>query len=178
MTRRYEEYPQLARLVRAMSDEGRELVAHWNLVLLRALEGYVPKAREQAREALADQPDLDEATRAIAEHGVAIGLAGWATVMREVGALIVDPSGDWCCKRGMLAHPDPCPQHGFDVRVLYYKGTVIERKAVSTTSSGVDAERAIRVESGAGDRWVSITTGEDYRQASMASSEWRVVGRA
>jgi hypothetical protein len=172
--KRYGRYPQLERLVRAMSDEGRELVAHWNLVLLRALEGYVPKAREQAREALADQPDLNAAAKASAVHGVGIGLAGWATIMREIGEIIVDPSeADWCCKRGMLAHPNPCPQHDFDARVLYDEGTVIEREYGEGTEKAV----CVNGDTGLTQHWRSVRFALEYTTAEVGEGRWKVVGR-
>jgi hypothetical protein len=110
MTRRYAQYPQLAAKLREMSPWGRELVAQWHRILTTALEGYIPVAQREAKELCSF---IDQ--RGAAEYGAGWALESWLRVMRDVAAIIVDPSeADWCCKPGMLASPDPCPQHGGD----------------------------------------------------------------
>lgn len=111
MTRRYDQYPQLAAKLREMSPWGRELVAQWHRILTTALEGYIPAAKREAAETLY----ANDMLRCAAQEGTEFGLNNWLRVMRDVAAVIVEPSeADWCCKSGMLASPDPCPQHGGD----------------------------------------------------------------
>lgn len=107
MTRRYDQYPQLAAQLRKMSLEGRQFIAIWHRILITALEGYIPQAKRELVDLAFEklQPAVGQATEA--------ALGGWLRVMLDVAAIIVDPSeADWCCKLGMLASPDPCPQHG------------------------------------------------------------------
>lgn len=111
MTRRYDQYPQLAAQLRKMSPEGRELVARWHRILTTALEGYIPAAKREVSGALYADGMLQSA----AGEGAGMALTSWLRVMRDAAVIIDDPSeADWCCKPGMLAHPQPCPQHGDD----------------------------------------------------------------
>jgi hypothetical protein len=167
MTKRYDQYPQMSRLVRAMSDEGRELVAHWHRVLTTALEGYLPHAVREAQERMSPGGK--------AGLGAEIAIQSWLNVMREVAAILVDPSeADWCCKPGMLASPDPCPQHGYDPARGYELGTVLSR------SEGGMTERAVAV---AGDDgilvWRSVERDWVYTWVELRDmGGWMVVGRA
>lgn len=110
MTRRYDQYPQLAAQLRKMSPEGRELVARWHRILTTALEGYIPHAKREAFDAL---EAMAQPGAKAAGYGAELATTAWLNVMRNVAAIIVDPSeAEWCCKPGMLASPGPCPQHG------------------------------------------------------------------
>lgn len=171
-SRKYGKYPHLERLLRAMSPEGRELVAHWHRVLTTALEGYLPHAMRGAKETYGGK-DIGLCQPAAA-LGAQVGLQSWLNTMRDVAAIIVDPSAaDWCCKPGMLASPEPCPQHGFDVRVLYDNGTIIERVEPGTQDT---RERCVHIDSSRGGKWVSVTYGHVYDQEDMETSQWTVVG--
>lgn len=162
-SRRYEEYPQLARLVRAMSDDGRELVAHWHRVVTTALEGYIPHSKREVGERMGQAARL----------GAGAGLEGWLTTMRKVAELVdAGGAGDWCCKRGMMADPRPCPQHDFDVRVLYDEGTIIER------DYGHGKENAVYVRSDEVQNvWRSVQFPLTYSTVDIGKGRWRVVGR-
>lgn len=166
--KKYEEYPQLARLVRAMSPEGRELVAHWHRVLTTALEGYIPHAKNEAKETWGTI-GLQKA----AKGGAETALQAWLNVMRKVAGIIVDPSeGDWCCKFGMMASPSPCPQHGFHADQEYPLGTVIER------AYGHGRERAVNVCGTEQGRhvWRSVEFPLSYQARELVQGSWRVVG--
>lgn len=166
-TKRYEEYPQLARLVRRMSPDGRDLVAHWHRVVTTALEGYIPHAKNEVKQTWGTV-GLQKAAKAGAETA----LQAWLGTMRKVAAIIVDPSeGDWCCKLGMMTSPAPCPQHGFDVAALYDEGTIIEREY------GEGKENAVYVRSDeAQSVWRSVQFPLTYSTAEVATGRWRVVG--
>ena len=93
--------------------------------------------------------------------------------MRKVAELVDDGgAGDWCCKRGMLADPRPCPQHDFDVRVLYDEGTIIER------DYGHGKENAVYVRSDEVQNvWRSVQFPLTYSTVDIGKGRWRVVGR-
>jgi hypothetical protein len=172
--RRYAQYPQLAAQLRAMTPEARELVAHWHRILTTALEGFVPSAKREALERFGD----------LARVGAGFGVERWLTVMRDVAAIIVDPSeADWCCKPGMLAHPAPCPQHGYDATKDYEPGTVIERPVVVHEGDVVaqGRERAVCVQAfgeAEGEvEWVSLERGNFLTPNDLWPTDgWRVVG--
>lgn len=167
-SRRYEEYPQLARLVRAMSDEGRELVAHWHRVLTTALEGYAATVGKVVAEAYADSRD-----KSIAQWGSEKSAREWLRVMRSVAELVDEGgAGDWCCKPGMLASPDPCPQHGFNRRRDYELGTIISRPY-----GCLPKEHAVCVRQGSGKAWHSIEFPLIYNAHELSLGNWTVVGR-
>lgn len=171
MTRRYEEYPQLARLVRAMSPEGRELVAHWHRVLTTALEGYIPHAEREVKATWGNQ-----AMKRVGAEGAELGLAGWLNVMRKVAELVDSGgAGDWCCKPGMLASPNSCPQHGYDSQKegSYELGTIIRRPY------GEGSERAVKVydNSSVPFPWRSVEFPLSYNWADLRQGQWTVIGR-
>lgn len=182
--KRYEEYPQIARLVRTMTPEGREVVAHWHRVLTTALEGFIPSAKKEVTEGLRGLVPVSERRAATGAAGSA--LISWLRVMRNVAGIIADPvEGDWCCQRGMLASPEPCPQHGYHHGQNYELGTVIEKVDDGSAVPGgrMKMERAICVQAfGADDEndkeWVSITHGYFLSKWELAESAWKVVGRA
>lgn len=167
--KRYTQYPNLAALVREMSPEGRELVAHWHRVLTTGLEGYRNHVPEEARQ-LAATPE----ERLIAVMAADAAVQGWLNTMRDVAGIIVDPAeGDWCCKRGMMASPDPCPQHDFDKRVLYDEGTIIEREYGEGTEKAV----CVHVDTGLTQHWRSVRFSLEYTTAEVGQGRWKVVGR-
>jgi hypothetical protein len=176
MAKRYDQYPQLGRLVRAMSDEGRQLVAQWHRVLTTGLEGYISRAKENVLSAW-EEAALPEAGLRPAGHAVEKCLREWLNVMRDVAGIIVDPSeADWCCKPGMMVHPDPCPQHGYDPTKDYELGTVIQRVV-----DGV-RERAVCVQAFGSDEgeveWVSLERGNFLTPNDLWPSDgWTVIGR-
>jgi hypothetical protein len=102
-TKRYDQYPQLATMARGMTNDGVALVLAWHTVLLHGLTGFIaafgPEARRRGwdeREAVGGQDALRQ----------------WLGVMQEAASVLGDRrAADWCCKRGMEAHPDLCPQH-------------------------------------------------------------------
>jgi hypothetical protein len=167
--KRYEKYPNIARSLRAMTDEGRGVVAHWHRVLTTALEGYKAHVVEEARQ-VATTPEERLAATMAAEAAV----AGWLNTMREVAGIIVDPSvGDWCCKPGMLASPTPCPQHGWRLEEDYPLGTVIARP-----DAVYGEERAVVVANGSvGVVWVSVEYGVEYQRENLVDGGWVVVAR-
>lgn len=168
MTRRYDQYPQLAAQLREMSPWGRELVAQWHRVLTTALEGYIPAAKRECNESMGPAARL----------GAGWALERWLIVMRDVAAVIVDPSeADWCCKPGMLASPNPCPQHGFDISRDYELGTIIRRTyghgqehAVCVLVEGELTGEKVR-------RWRSVEFSLSYDRSKVAQGNWTVVGR-
>lgn len=166
--KRYEEYPQLARLVRAMTPEGRDLVAHWHRVLMTALEGYIPHAKNEVKQTW-DTVGLQNA----AKEGAETALQAWLGTMRKVAATVVDPAeGDWCCKLGMMTAPSPCPQHGFHPGQDYPLGTTLERVY------GEGRERAVKVYDNSEDPhpWRSVEFPLSYKDKDLVGGEWRVVG--
>lgn len=94
--RRYDEFPALANMLRALSPGGRALVREWHRVLLAGYDAFVQAyPSEYARGGVTGD-----------------ALRQWSRVMRSVEELIVDcrPAA-WCCKHGALAWPDACPAH-------------------------------------------------------------------
>jgi hypothetical protein len=173
MAKRYEQFPEMARLVRVMSPEGRELVAHWHRVLLTALEGAVPQLSAETVAALKDA-GFNEQEAHIGSGSAQGALEAWLKVMRDVAAIVSDPSkGDWCCKRGMMVSPNRCPQHGFDPKVKYELGTIIQRQY------GESRERAVMVrdDSESPHPWVSVEFPLRYNWSDLYAGQWTVVGR-
>jgi len=164
--KRFDKYPQISRLVQAMTPEGRELVAHWHRVLITALEGYAPQAKKEARESWG----------MLAGKGAEMALSAWLRVMREVAGTIVDPkAADWCCAPGMLASPNPCPQHGFHPDRDYEPGVIIERM------DGGVRERAVKVRHMNDLGWwrsIDLPAMYDQARGDLDDGGWVVVGRA
>lgn len=172
--RRYDQYPTIARSLRAMTPEGRQLVAHWHRILTTALEGAIPAMKTQALAGMLETAECSLSEAHAASGGAEGALTGWLRVMRDVAGIIVDPSeADWCCKPGMLAHPEPCPQHGFDPKQTYELGTVIRRPY------GEGWERAVKVydNSESPCPWRSIEYPFYYNWAELRGGNWTVVGR-
>lgn len=177
--RRFDKYPQMSRLVRLMGVGQRDAVAHWHRVLTTALEGYLPHAKQEVKMAWGNRQ-----FQRIAKEGATIALDSWLLTMREVSALIVDPgAADWCCAPGMMAAPDPCPQHGYDPSEKYEIGTIIERVAKAQDGFALGRERAVCVQafgSGEGEvEWVSLERGKFLSPNDLWPNDgWVVVGRA
>jgi hypothetical protein len=174
--RRFDKYPQLSRLVQAMSPEGRELVAHWHRVLTTALEGYLPHVSGEAADLYPTGLSIRAGElRRAASQGAVAAVQGWLRTMREVAGIISDPSSaDWCCAPGMLADPEPCPQHGFHPDREYEPGTIIERDYVD------GKEKAVCVPRGEDEAlyWRSLRFPMEYDARELAAGRWKVVGRA
>lgn len=167
--RRYDKYPSISRDVRLMSETDRAAVAKWHRVLTTALEGYLPHAKEEAISVFTEGDG-----QWAAGEGARVAVQAWLTTMREVAAIIVDPSvADWCCKPGMEAYPERCPQHGFDPKVQYELGTIIQRPY------GEGRERAVMVrdDSEAPHPWVSVEFPTRYNWVDLKVGVWSVVGR-
>lgn len=170
--KRFEEYPQLARQLRKMSPEGRELVAVWHRVLNTALDGFIPHAKREVKQGWGTIGLQKAAT-----GGAEAALLAWLDVMRKIAALIADPSeGDWCCKVGMMTHPHPCPQHGYhpDLEPTYPLGTLIRRPY------GEGIERAVKVydDSDNPHPWRSIEFPMSYNWKDLSQGTWTVMGYA
>lgn len=105
--KRYDQFPQLAAMARDMSHEGLALVTAWHRVLTQGLAAFVQGFGKEAR---AQHWEPQEALAAVE------ALRLWLGVMQDVAGVLVDRRpADWCCKKGMMAAPDPCPQHGAPV---------------------------------------------------------------
>lgn len=174
MTRTYDKYPHISQSLRAMTDEGRQLVAHWHRVLTTALEGYKAHVAVEARHvgATADE-------KLVASMAADAAVQGWLNTMRDVAGIIVDPSeADWCCAPGMMAYPESCPQHGYDPKkeAEYPPGTVLR----SVVKVGGVAERVVKVvdRSESPCPWVSVDYTVRYNWAGLVkASGWVVAGR-
>jgi hypothetical protein len=182
-SRRYDEYPDMARLVRAMSDGQRDSVAHWHRTLITGLEGAVPRLKRETADTLVGQ-GLTLAESAAAAGGAEGALTAWLRVMRSVAELLADARpGDWCCKPGMMASPAPCPQHGFFADREYELGTTIERYDQRTAVPGgrMKKERAVYVvNSTVHDErlWRSVESARAYSDEEIVrAGGWTVVGR-
>lgn len=107
-TKRYDQFPQLAAMAREMSHEGLALVTAWHRVLVAGLDAFITGFGKEAR---SSHWEAEEAAAAVE------ALMLWARVMRDVMGVLVDRRpADWCCKKGMMAAPDPCPQHDVPLR--------------------------------------------------------------
>lgn len=174
MARRYDQYPELARVLAQMTDEGRQLVAYWHRVLTTALEGHVPQSKEAVREEALHVGNSEEVAK-VAASAAELALRGWLHVMREVAGLVAEGPGDWCCRQGMAAHPNPCPQHGWDSAKSGHTepGLIIERVGPGEA----DRERCVAVGVADGPYWVSVPAGVFYDEADLREwGPWVVVG--
>lgn len=105
--KRYDRFPRLAEMVRRLSPEGRELIRMWHQA---TKEGFARFAEAAPREAGTAFTRGRESRAAYA--GAQIALRGWGKTMEDLAEVISDPrEADWCCPLGMMAAPDPCPQH-------------------------------------------------------------------
>lgn len=173
MTRRYDQYPLISAALRDMSDGQRQTVAYWHGMLITALEGYVPRTVKEVK--IPYDGKFQTGMMNAAAEGAEMALNGWLRTMRDVAGIVIDPSeADWCCKPGMLASPDPCPQHGFDPTGNYDLGTVIEREY------GDGKQRAVYVISdNIGNRvWRVVDMPLEYTWSEVVHGGWTVVGRA
>jgi hypothetical protein len=115
---RYERYPRLATMLRGISPFSRELLRNWHAAQLLAFTNYADQAPQEAAAMYEGG-----GSRGIAREAVTVVCTGWRRVMADVAELIENP-GDgtgWCCPPGMMAHPDPCPQHGLALPGLVRK---------------------------------------------------------
>lgn len=101
--KRFAKYPTLLKLAQEMSEDGRKLVRSWHTALTSGLEGYAGHVRKE----FAKEWSAEESRLAV------FVVESWLKTMREVSGVLSDTrDADWCCQHGMLAYPQPCPQHG------------------------------------------------------------------
>ena len=98
-SKRYDNYPRMAQMVRAFSPGAREVCRAWHTALLQGYRNFVAAAPA-------------ECGLPLTGGDVEAVLDSWLRVMEDLAGLFSDVRpADWCCKRGMMAFPEPCPAH-------------------------------------------------------------------
>lgn len=164
--RRYDQYPEMARLVRSFGTAERAAVHQWFTAVFQGFEGFVRSYPTEA-----DRLGFTPEERMAAN----VALQSWFRVMTDLMDILLTPrSGDWCCKQGMMASPSRCPQHGFEAGRSYELGTIIER------AYGEGKERAVCVVDRSDNPcpWVSVEFPFRYSASDIAKGSWMVVGHA
>lgn len=166
--RRFDRYPKIVEMLARMTPEGRELVRVWHLMMVEAFERFAVHTRQEAK-----KPWGTSAENLAASAGAGLACTTWGNVLNQVSALFATPEhAEWCCAPGMMASPNPCPQHGWSPEGEYPIGTLITRPDAVN-----GRERAVRVWEAANvSMWVSIDCGCDYLPHDLVGGGWTVVG--
>lgn len=103
-TKRYAKFPRQAEFIRSVPSESLEWVIGWHNMLVTTHGRFTSAYNTEAyRLGLTSW-----------QRTAALGaLKKFRETLHEITNLLYDqrPS-DWCCARGALAYPAPCPQHG------------------------------------------------------------------
>lgn len=103
LTKLYDRYPRLAAYVRGLEGGEQVAVRTWHAFMLDGLR--------QFRQAYPTEGKLLGNDSKENAAGVTALLA-FIKVLEQVDEVLADlRPADWCCPGGMMAHPEPCPQH-------------------------------------------------------------------